>query len=178
MLTKEHGFVSNMCLRIRQMTIQSFGGTIILDRRLPEQKTDRERERERLIDELTRGGFPLEGVDLAQLFNKDLTNLPRDLLVTIDMAHEEGFAPHVSGMGPLVESRSSHAELPAALEGLEARFFSAYCDSITTNALIIVVSEERRTISLFQRGVMQLDILPDAFERRLRIESGVSYGHW
>ncbi|KAH7718437.1 hypothetical protein AAVH_14119 [Aphelenchoides avenae] len=162
MRTKEHGFVSNVCSRIQQMTIRSFGATVVLN-------GHREQSMEGLVNDGIAVNSSMEEIDIAEVFDRRRPH--HDGAVIVDMALKGEFAPRVRSVRNHLRIVQNVAP-PAGLIGRGTRFFAAYCASIITDALIIVVSEACRTISLFHRGTMQLDTQLDAFETRLRLASG------
>lgn len=142
-------FVRCLLRELREMAATKTGGTIILNGECPPWD-------DVVLDFVSSSSFrldiPLTDGILRHLF--DTSRPGHDGAVLINLFNERTwkFEPKI------YSKQNTLPTFPESVHGRGLRHLSAKCLSDVTNALVIVVSEERRTISIFRHGKRHLDL--------------------
>ncbi|KAH7713079.1 hypothetical protein AAVH_19561 [Aphelenchoides avenae] len=142
-------FVSDIVQEISKMAKRNVGGTIVINIEYPPSDDlvlSLISKYSRLHDEPYHSGI------LLRLFDKNKEGHDGAVIVTVFNNATWRCAPRVHS------SRNTLPTTPEPLNGRGLRHLSAECISKLSSALVIVVSEERGTISISRRGQTLRDV--------------------
>ncbi|KAH7719595.1 hypothetical protein AAVH_12950 [Aphelenchoides avenae] len=171
-IPKEDVFIHNIAEEIRVMAQQKLGGTTIFNHHKPPSSDP-------FLQELSRSAIAsaaVSAIDVPFAYGKQLeifnTSKPtHDKAAVIEFFEGDGsFAPRLHSTGnelPMHGPKREKHDVPE-LKGRGTRHKAAYYGSLHCDALIVVVSEEKGSISTFLNGHVECGVSPDRLEEMLR----------
>ncbi|KAH7705855.1 hypothetical protein AAVH_26926, partial [Aphelenchoides avenae] len=177
-------FVNHITSDVFTMAMSRVGGTIIFNQKLPPLDDEYLQERSGHAKPLDVSPLTYFG-NLSRLF--DTKRAGHDCSALINLFHDGAshlryyqdatFEPRICCTGiklPMSPPDGQVFLAPVGLEGRGARHWSAYYGSLRTDAMIVVVSEERGTVTCFRRGEA-LEVGPEGLRTMLigLIEEGL-----